>query len=313
MSELLIPPNPPNRSDLGGVWAPCLTPINENYSIDCAKLCDHIDWLLSNGCTGVALFGTTGEAASFSVQERMEALDAVLACGIAPDKLMIGNGFASISDTVKVTIHALESGCGQVLMIPPFFFKDLSTKGIVASYRYVLDRVNSPVLKVILYNFPAMSAVPISHQLIDQLMESHDELIVGLKDSSGDWNSVAGYIRKFPMLSIFPGSDLHLLQGLKAGGVGTITATADINPRGIAQVYELWNAGEDAEEAQTRADEIREIVFQYPLAAALKTVHSAYRNDPQWRMVRPPLTALGSADTEKLLGELESAGFRLVL
>ena len=310
MSDL-ISPNNPQRYNLGGVWAPCLTPINEDYSIDCSKLHDHIEWLLSNGCTGVALFGTTGEAASFSAAERTEALEKIVKSGIAPDRLMIGNGFTSISDTVKVTNHALELGCEKVLMIPPFFFKDLSTEGIAVSYRYVLDQVNSSNLKVILYNFPQMSTVPITHELIDRLIESHDELIVGLKDSSGDWNSVEGFIQNFPKLSVFPGSDLHLLQGLKVGGVGTITATADINPQGIRRVYDLWAEDEDAEEAQSRADMIREIVFQYPLAAALKAIHSVFRSDPQWRMVRPPLTVLGTADTEKLLGELDSAGFRL--
>ena len=305
--------NTPQLSKLGGVWAPCLTPINEDYSIDCSRLHSHIDWLLSNGCTGVALFGTTGEAPSFSAAERMKALEEVIASGIPPGQLMIGNGFTAVSDTIEVTIHALELGCEKVLMVPPFYFKDLLTDGIVASYRYVLDQVNSSNLRVVLYHFPHMSAVPITHELIDQLNESHGELIAGLKDSSGDWESVEGFIRRYQNLSIFPGSDMLLLKGLKVGGVGTITATADVNPEGIRKVYDLWVAGEDAEEAQSNADVIREIVFKYPLAAALKTVHSVYRSDPGWRTVRPPLAELNVTDTEKLINELGSVEFKLAL
>ena len=303
--------NVSSSSKLRGIWAPCLTPIKDNYTIDQLRLQDHIDWLLSNGCSGVVLFGTTGEAASFSATERMTALEKLIASGVSPRNLIIGNGFPAITDTVAVTRHAVELGCESVLMVPPFYFKDISVEGISTSYRHVFDEVNSLRLRVVLYHYPKMSAVPIMHALIDKLIESHGELIAGLKDSSGDWQSVEGFIRAYPNLSIFPGSDMLLLKGLKIGAVGTITATADINPAGIRKVYDLWSDAKNAEVAQSKAEQIRQIVFRYPLAAALKSVHSAFRSDPDWNRVRPPLVVLSDHQRLKLIENLTHIDFQL--
>ena len=300
-----------HKSDLFGIWAPCLTPLHENGDINLPKLCEHIAWLLSNGCHGVALFGTTGEASSFSANERMTALEKVLESGIAPEKLMIGNGFPSISDTVTVTRHALDAGCDKVLMLPPFYFKEPSVEGLGRSYRDALDQVNSSEIRVILYHFPKMSAVPIRHELIDALVDSHGELICGLKDSTGDWDSTEAYIRRYPQLSIFPGTDVLLLRSLKIGGAGTITATADINPDGIRRVYDLWLDEDNADGAQESADRIRQIVSRYPLSAALKCVHAFLSDEPDWRRVRPPLMELSSAQQGELMNELSEAGFQL--
>ena len=257
------------------------------------------------------LFGTTGEAASFSAAERMTALEKLIASGVSPRNLIIGNGFSAITDTVAVTRHAMELGCESVLMVPPFYFKDISLEGISTSFRYVFDEVNSSRLRVVLYHYPQMSAVPITHALIDKLIESHGKLIAGLKDSSGDWQSVEGFIRAYPNLSIFPGSDMLLLKGLKIGAVGTITATADINPAGIRKVYDLWSVAKNAEDAQSKAEQIRQIVFRYPLAAALKSVHSAFRSDPDWNRVRPPLVVLSDHQRLKLIEALTQVDFQL--
>ena len=294
-----------------GVWAPCLTPILADFSIDDARLFEHVDWLLSNGCSGIVLFGTTGEAASFSAAERMQTLETLIARGISSSRIMVGNGFTAISDTVQVTKHAVAQGCRAVLMIPPFYFKDPTDFGLISTYRHVIDETNCPDLKVLLYHFPRMSTVPISYQLIDALIESHGDVIAGLKDSTGDWQSVEGYIKRYPDLAIFPGTDALLLKGLQAGGAGTITATADINPHGIGHVFDLWRKGEQAEEAQTQVEAIRSIVFEYPLAAALKAVHANFRSDPNWNRLRPPLVALSNADQTALMNSLDLVGFQL--
>ena len=296
---------------LSGVWAPCLTPLEKNLGIDSFRLCEHIKWLLENGCNGVVLFGSTGEAASFSASERMAALDDVLESGVAALRVMVGNGFPSITDTVEVTRHTVEHGCKSVLMVPPYYFKNPTVEGLAESYRYVFDRLGSSDLKVILYHFPKQSAVPITYSLLDLLLDSHPELISGVKDSSGDWTSVEGFIQRYPQISIFPGSDMLLLDGLKIGGAGTITATADVNPAGIRKVYDLWREGQNAEESQESAERIREIVFQYPLAPALKSIHAYYRSDLEWRRVRPPLVELSDAETSGLINSLKDEGFKL--
>ena len=300
-----------HSSDLYGIWAPCLTPIHENGEINFPKLSEHIEWLLSNGCHGVALFGTTGEASSFSAGERMVALEKVLSFGIPSDRLIVGNGFPAISDTIAVTQHALDHGCNKVMMLPPFYFKEPSVEGLSRSYREVLDQINSSEIRVVLYHFPKMSTVPITHELIDAMISSHGDLIAGLKDSTGDWDSTEAYIRNFPQLSIFPGTDVLLLRGLKVGGAGTITATATINPAGIRKVYDLWHEQLDADDAQEAAEKVRSIAFRYPLSSALKSVHAALRNEPDWQHVRPPLTVLSSEDQSDLMRDLSDIGFEL--
>ena len=298
-------------SRLFGIWAPCITPVDENYAIDVPRLCSLINWLQSNGCHGVSIFGTTGEAASFSAHERMSALEQVLESGISPDQLMVGNGFPAITDTVDVTRHALDLGCSNVLMLPPFYFKNPTIDGLCRSYRYVFDQVNSSDLRVILYHFPRMSTIPIPSPLIDELVRSHDGLIAGLKDSTCDWDSSKDYIERHPQMAIFPGTDALLLKGLECGGAGTITATANVNAAGIREVYDLWSSGESAEKAQQKAETIRSIIFEYPIAAALKFLHSHYRFDSAWEIVRPPLSILPSSDKTKLIRSLQKSGFAL--
>ncbi len=297
--------------ELSAVWAPCLTPVAKDLSIDSIRLAQHVEWLLTNGCRGIVLFGTTGESASFSASERMQALDDLLEAGVSPARIMVGNGFTALTDTIEVSKHAVANECRAVLMIPPFYFKDPSVAGLSASYRYVLDQINCPDLKCLLYHFPRMSTVPIVYSLIDALLESHGEMIAGLKDSTGDWDSVEGYIERYPQMAVFPGTDTLLLKGLESGGAGTISATADINPHGISRVYDLWCSGESAEQAQKQAESIRSIVFQYPLAAALKAVHANLRGDSNWNRLRPPLVPLDAKDQAALLYSLSEVGFSL--
>lgn len=297
--------------EMKGIWAPCLTPVLPDYSIDHERLSQHVHWLLSNGCRGIVLFGTTGEAASFSAAERTRALELLLANGVLPSRIMVGNGFTSVTDAVDVSRHAVLHECRAVLMVPPFYFKNLSAGGLAASYRYVLDRIDCPDLRVFLYHFPRLSAVPISYPLVDALIDSHGTMIAGLKDSSGKWESTAGYIERYPELLIFPGTDTLLLKGLISGGSGTIAATANINPHGIRRVYDLWCRGDDAEHAQSKADQIRGIISRYPLAAALKAVHANLRSDSGWNLLRPPLEPLSASEQAELINALHETGFSL--
>ncbi len=297
------------NENLFGIWAPCLTPVRPDYSIDSGRLLEHVSWLLSNGCDGVVLFGTTGEAASFSALERMHELETLVAGGIPHHQIMVGNGFTALSDSVQVTRHAAELGCRKLLMMPPFYFKEPPLTGLVSHYRHVLDAIDCPDIRVLLYHFPRMSQVPITFDLIDALIDSHGSMIAGLKDSSGQWNSVEEYARKYPNLAIFPGTDTLLLQGLKSGCAGTISATADINPHGIRRVLESWRRGDRAEDEQKEANAIRQIVARFPLAPALKTVHATLRSDPDWYRLRPPLVPLGDREKIALMDSLSQVGF----
>jgi 4-hydroxy-tetrahydrodipicolinate synthase len=197
-----------------GVWAPALTPLNDRLEPDKEKAVDYYLWLLEAGCHGLAFMGTNSEATSFSVAERIELLEAALAAGIDPKRLMVGSGCAALSDSVTLTRHATAAGC-SVLTLPPFYYKDISEKGLYASYAELIERVASPDLRLYFYHFPKLSMVSIVHPVIERLLDAYPGAIKGLKDSSGDAAGCAGYIERFADLAIFPGNELLLLDILK--------------------------------------------------------------------------------------------------
>jgi 4-hydroxy-tetrahydrodipicolinate synthase len=198
-----------DRSAIGqatGIWAPALTPLDQDLKPDGARFAAHATWLLETGCHGLAVFGTTGEATSFSVAERIALLEAALAAGLPPERLLVGAGCCALSDTLALTAHAAAVGCKNVLMLPPFYYKDMSDEGLAESFARVIDAVGDPALGVYLYHFPKLSGVPITHGLLARLSGAYPGVIKGVKDSSGDPDSTAGFIRSFPDLAIFPGT-----------------------------------------------------------------------------------------------------------
>jgi len=294
-----------------GVWAPPVTPIKADLSIDVPRWLKHLQWLLDNGCHGLALFGTTSEANSFSPTERMEMVAAAASAGFDVNKMMIGTGCCSIPETVQLTRHAAELGAKKVLMLPPYYYKGVSAQGLFDHYSRVIDDVADAELKVYLYHFPKMSAVPISVELMARLYDAYPNNIAGIKDSTGDWQSTLAFLQAFPRLAVFPGTESLLLEGLQHGGAGCITATANSNPRAIRSVFDSW-CGSDSDSG-TRHDFMhatRTIFNQYPTVPALKHVLSCHHDAPSWRHVRPPMVEISAIDGEKLQGELGEQGFQ---
>ena len=294
-----------------GVWSPAMTPFDANLAPDPARFVAHVAWLLEQGCHGVALFGTTSEATSLSVEERMGLLEDVLASGIAPDRLMVGTGCAALPDTVRLTGHAAGLGCTRVLMLPPFYYKGVSDQGLFDSYAQVIDRVGRSDLQVYFYHFPKLSGVPITIGLIERLAARYPDIIAGLKDSSGDGDNTAMLIERFPDLAIFPGSETFLLSMLRRGGAGCITASANVNPSAIRQVWDAFHAGDpDVADHQAAIDATRRAIEAHAMVPALKTIAAHHRADDAWRRVRPPLVALDDAAGKSLLATLADQGFR---
>ena len=303
-------PRPPRSLAARGVWSPVLVPLRPDLSIDSERFVAHARRLLAQGCHGLALFGTTSEASSFSVAERKALLEEAVEAGISPERLMVGTGCCALTDSVELTRHAMEVGCRRVLMLPPFYYKGMSDEGLFRSFAEVVERVGNPALRVFLYHFPRLSGVPVTEGLIALLVDAFPEVIAGVKDSSGDWSNTRTMLDRFPRLAIFPGSEVFLLDGLRAGGAGCITATSNVNAAGARAVFDAWNDGHDAADAkQEAATAVRRAIDRHPGIPAQKYLIARYRNDPAWRAVRPPMTALTDDAGRDLLAALAGTEF----
>ena len=314
MHAQTAPESPTSRSITAlpahGVWSPVLVPLLPDLSIDSERFLAHAHWLLAQGCHGLALFGTTSEANSFSVSERKALVERVIEGGIPPERLMIGTGCCALTDSVALTRHAMDAGCRRMLMLPPFYYKGMSDEGLFRSFAEVIERVGDPALAVFLYHFPRLSGVPVTEGLIALLDGEFPEVIAGVKDSSGDWSNTRMMLDRFPHLAIFPGSEVFLLDGLRGGGAGCITATSNVNAAGARAIFDAWNDGNDAADAmQEAATSVRRAIDRHPGIPAQKYLIAHYRNDPAWRAVRPPMTNLTDDAGRDLLDGLAGTAF----
>jgi 4-hydroxy-tetrahydrodipicolinate synthase len=291
-----------------GVLVPALTPFHPDLSIDEARFVAHCQWLCDEGADGLAVFGTTSEANSLSVSERMRALDRLIEAGIAPRLLLPGTGCSALPDTVELTRHAVRCGCFGVLLLPPFYYKAVADEGLYASVAEVVARVHDERLRVYLYHIPGMAGVGFSLPLIERLIAAFPGVVVGIKDSSGDWANTQAMLQRFPGFEVFPGSEARLLDALRLGGAGCISATANVNVRAIHALVEAWETP-DAEAMQRELRAVRTAVEQHPLVAANKAIVATIRADPGWTTVRPPLRPLAAEATARLLASLDAAGF----
>lgn len=296
---------------LSGVFAAALTPFDDRLEPDPALLVRHCRWLLANGCDGLAVLGTTGEANSLSVDERLALLAALAEAGIPGDALLPGTGCCAIPDTVRLTRKALEIGAAGVLMLPPFYYKAVTDEGVFAAYAEVIERIGDARLKVVLYHFPQLSGVSIGVALIERLLARYPRTIAGLKDSSGELGGMLECVRRFPGFSVFSGSDEFLLPLLDGGGAGCITAVCNVAGLLAADVVVSWRHGDwaGAARGQERLNDVRRVLSAYPLSAALKEVMARHTGDARWRTVRPPLERLAADDAEQLAADLARLGF----
>ncbi|HLY44060.1 MAG TPA: dihydrodipicolinate synthase family protein [Stellaceae bacterium] len=293
-----------------GVLVPVLTPFTRTGEPDAGRFVAFCRWLLDQGADGLAIFGTTSEANSMSGVERMELLDRLIASGIPAAKLMPGAGACSVTEAAALCRHAVGHGVGGVLMLPPFYYKGMDDDGLFAFFAGVIDRVGSAALRMYLYHIPPQTILGLSLDLVGRLIEAYPETVVGLKDSSGDWNNTAALIERFPGFAVFPGSEVFLLDGLRKGGVGCITATGNVNVPGIRKVYENWKTPQ-ADALQAEITLARKTIQAYPMVPALKRIVAHFHHDPAWAAVRPPMVPLSEAQSAALIADLAKIGFTL--
>jgi 4-hydroxy-tetrahydrodipicolinate synthase len=293
-----------------GVLVPILTPFTPSGDPDAGRFVTFCRWLLDQGAGGLSVFGTTSEANSMSGVERMALLDRLIEAGIPAQKLMPGTGACSMTEAASLVSHAVGHGCSGVLMLPPFYYKGVSDDGIFAFISGVIDKVASPALRVYLYHIPPVAQVGFSLDLVGRLIAAYPERVVGLKDSSGDWSNTAALLERFPGFAIFPGSEVFLLDALRKGGAGCITASGNVNVPGIRKLYDNWR-GPQADALQAEITTVRKALQAYPMVPALKRVVAHFHNDPDWAAVRPPMVPLDPAQSSALIADLARLGFSL--
>jgi len=296
---------------IAGVLSPVVTPFKADLSPDAERFVRQCRWLLTQD-VGLAVFGTNSEANSLALDEKMELLDRLVGAGLDPARMMPGTGCCALTESVRLTAHAMKLGCGGVLMLPPFYYKGVSDEGLYRSFAEVIERVGDRRLRIYLYHIPPVSQVAITVPLIERLLKTYPGIVAGAKDSSGDWNNTKAYLDNFARhgFDVFPGSETFLLQGMRHGGVGCISATANVNPAAIARLFATWQAA-DADAQQARLSEIRGIFARHPMIPALKAAIAHYGGDVSWVTVRPPLVELTPEQRTSLAADLDQAAFTM--
>jgi 4-hydroxy-tetrahydrodipicolinate synthase len=294
-----------------GVLSPVVTPFKPDLSPDPERFVRQCRWLLSQN-VGLAVFGTNSEANSLSVEEKVELLDRLVAAGLDPARMMPGTGHCALPDSVRMTAHAMKLGCGGVLMLPPFYYKGVSDDGLYRSFAEVIERVGESRLRVYVYHIPPVSQVPITLGLVERLLKAYPVQTAGMKDSGGDWKNTQAFLDAFAKsgFDVFAGSETFLLQNMRGGGAGCISATANVNPGPIARLFDTWQNA-DAAAQQARLDEIRGTFAKFPMIPALKAAIANYGGDPAWATVRPPLVELTPDQSKALVRELDQRQFTM--
>jgi 4-hydroxy-tetrahydrodipicolinate synthase len=289
-----------------------LTPFRGDRSPDAPRLAAFCRWLLGQGCAGLAVFGTTSEANSLTLEERERLLEAVLAAGVPAGALVPGTGACALGDAVRLTSLAVRSGCAGVLVLPPFYYKGVSDEGLVRHFSELVERVGDDRLRVYLYHIPPVAQVGIPDAVVERLLQRYPRAIAGMKDSSGDWAHTRATLSAFAGsgFDVFVGSERFLLANLRAGGKGCITATANVNAAAISRLHREWRSA-GAEALQAALDQVRGAFEGQPVIPALKAVLSRGGGDPAWRAVRPPLVELPAEQEEALLAKLRGLGFEM--
>ena len=298
-------------STLPAVLSPVITPFKADGSPDAPKLLKQCQWLEANG-VGQAIFGTNSEANSMSAPQKMSTLTALIEGGLKPEHLMPGTGATSIDATVNMTRHAVNHKCAGVLMLPPFYYKDVTDDGLFAYFSEVIQKVGSAALQIYIYNIPPVTKVTLSLSLLERLAKEYPKTVVGMKDSSGDWSYTESVIKLLAPsgFRVYAGSEVFLMRTLRAGGVGCISATANVNPKAIADLAAHWKES-NADDLQAKLDQVRGIFAKYQMIAGMKTAVAHYTKDSEWLRVRPPLMQLSAEQQAQLLSELKAINFSM--
>ncbi len=276
--------------------AAALTPMTADGRCNHSLLAAHCQDLMKRGCEGILLFGTSGEGAGFSVAERLAALRAVIGAGVGADQLVMGLLGCALPDLVELAIGAKEAGCERVLMLPPFFFRDVNQDGLFDAFGEVIEKSGGG-LRFFLYNFSDMCGSVIGHDLIARLKVRYPDAIAGVKDSAGDWAYTTTLLERFGDLEIYIGFEPHLTEALKLGARGSICGMANIIPETLLGLWEPTGG------LLPRIQHLADFYDSLSFVPATKASLAVLRGDPGWQHVRAPL----AAETTKNVAALAQA------
>jgi 4-hydroxy-tetrahydrodipicolinate synthase len=288
-----------------GVLAALVTPLTDALEPDTATLAAHARSLLARGCTGLVALATAGEANSLSLAQRRRVIDALAAGGVPMARVIIGGGSCALDEAAVLTKAIVTAGAAGVLLLPPFYYRDAGEDGLFRFYAAVIERVGEPRLRIVLHHRPQASGAPITEALIRRLRQEFGSVIAGVQNGAGDWATTAALMRDFPGLAIFSGTERFLLESLRAGGHGSISATINLTAPLAGQVYEKWQSRE-AEALQQGLSALRAVFDDFPTPAAQKEILARLSGRPSWRYVLPPLLPLSDALREALNNRLDA-------
>lgn len=287
-----------------GVYAAAITPVGPDGRPDTQKLTSYCKRIMEEGLTGVAPTGTTSEGNSLPFEWRLKLPEAFAEASIPGDCVIIGTGSSSADDAAALTKAGIDAGYNNALVLPPFYYKNPSDEGLFASFARLIERVGSDSLRLYLYHFPAMSAVPISIPLIQRLKAEFGPIIAGLKDSSGDYEGSLAFVSAADDFDVFPSNEGVLVDGMAKGCGGIISATTQTST--FLSRRTLDATGEEQERLQGLLNDVRQVIAKYPLMSAVKQIEAWKSGDDSWTRLFPPLVELSSEQKTSLRNELEA-------
>ncbi len=288
-----------------GIWPALLTPLDANLDINIPAFAQHARSLLDAGCVGVTPFGTTGEGPSFSVAERIAAIDGLMAGGVPPGRILVSTSCAALPDAVALTRHAVQVGAFGVLLLPPFFLKGVPDQGVIDFYSQVIAKVADDRLHIVLYHIPQVSGVALSHHVVQTLMQRYPQTIIGIKDSGCQRDVSLAFANAFmPPLQVWVGNEPDLQTLAAQGAVGAVSGVGNVMPRLLQRLVAEFD-GPQAQRDQARVHSFTDILLNgYGMTAAFKGIMAILNNDPGWRRVRAPLVALTDAQMAHLTAQI---------
>lgn len=291
-------------TSLSGIFAAAATPVTTECEIDHDRLVRHCRWLLKEGgCDGVNLLGTTGEATSFSVEQRLGAMRAVAESGLPMERLMVGTGAAAMADALRLTQGARELGFSGALLLPPFYYKGIDDESLYAYVARVIEQTATGSFGIYLYHIPQVSTVPYPIAVVERLARDFPGALAGIKDSSGDLDHALQLLARVPSIAVMPGSEILLAKAPEAAFAGCISATTNVNGGVVGRGWKARHS--EAGRALLAAGvKIRETIAAFPVIAGVKWILSELQDDAGWRHTHPPLRGLTDAEWTRLRGQL---------